>query len=67
MKVNNKILLEILRKFAKNKPTDKEQIIKKVEKLVDNAKRNRLHLNDHRLSKDKGSIVTLVSWEHYRR
>ena len=65
MKVNNKLLLEILHKFAKNKTTDKEQIIKKIDKLVDDTKRNRLYLNDHRLSKDTGSIVTLVSWEYY--
>ena len=65
MKVNNKLLLDILRKFAKNKPTDKEQIIKKIDKLVDDMKRSRLHIDDHRLSKNTGSVVKMVSWELY--
>ena len=63
MKVNNKLLLEILRKFSKNKTTDKEEIIKKIDKLVDDTKRNRLYHNEHRLSEDTRSIVTLVSLE----
>ena len=65
MKVNNKLLLDILRKFAKNKPTDKEQIIKKIDKLVDDMKRSRLHMDDHRLSKNTGNIVKMVSWEYF--
>ena len=65
MKVNNKLLLDILRKFAKNKPTDKEQIIKKIDKLVDDMKRSRLYIDDHRLSKNTGSVVKMVSWEFY--
>jgi hypothetical protein len=65
MKVNNKLLLDILRKFAKNKPTDKEQINKKIDKLVDDMKRSRLYIDDHRLSKNTGSIVKMVSWEYH--
>ena len=65
MKVNNKLLLDILRKFAKNKPTDKEQINKKIDKLVDDMKRSRLYIDDHRLSKNTGSIVKMVSWEYF--
>ena len=43
--------------------TDKEEIIKKIDKLVDDTKRNRLYHNEHRLSEDTRSIVTLVSLE----
>ena len=65
MKENNKLLLDIIRKFAKNKPTDKEQINKKIDKLADDMKRSRLYIDDHRLSKNTGSVVKMVSWELY--
>ena len=64
MKENNKLLLDIIRKFAKNKPTDKEQINKKIDKLADDMK-SRLYIDDHRLSKNTGSVVKMVSWEFY--
>ena len=65
MKENNKLLLDIIRKFAKNKPTDKEQINKMIDKLADDMKRSRLYIDDHRLSKNTGSVVKMVSWEFY--
>ena len=58
-KSNYKCLLESLRKVAKGTQT-KKQIIKTIQKLEDDTRRNRLNLDDHRPLSQRN----VVSWNN---